>query len=1100
MDPTATPGLFSSDARLYSLEGEGALASLQVEGWIAREALSGIAQTRLVALSDSAGLDLGDMIARPVTLWTTRADGSRAGRSGLVREAELLSGDAGLARYRLTIAPWLWLATQQRNSRVFEARSVLDIVGHVLGGYEGYVHRVGADATEALAGVTPRPYTTQYRETDYDFISRLLAEAGLGWTVVEDPEVPARHVVLIFADSRGLAEDAESASGGVRFHRAGATESRDTVQAMARQWRRGPDRVTVLGWHDGGKRAVAAEALARPADGGEETGLEWYEVAGHGGFADEAEARRQATLAIEAVQAGAETFVGLGGVRTFRSGTRFTLQNMSALGPAGEEGFEPVFALDRVEHIGINNLPPETRASLAQRLGGLDAHLTLDAEALAPPGARPDAELPQADAAVLAKAREVGYANRFQAVRCDRPWRPALPQARGARLSGAPSVHGVHTAIVTGADGAVQAQGGDEILRNKRGDVRIRFHWQGGGADGEARSRWVRVAQRQSGAGMGISFVPRIGQEVLVRFLDDDIDQPIVVGALYNGRGEGGTPATPGGRQGAKADTQVYAAARDNAPSAQANLASGNAPAWHGAAGGDENHRNAAALSGFKSKEFGGSGYNQIVFDDSDGQMRLQIKSSLEASELNLGHLIHQAGNYRGGLRGLGAELRTDAYGAVRGGAGVLLSTYAGTGASAGPAGEAAGLQALASQADQMARSLDGVVGAHQGLRLASALGSKGAEASVLDDGKAPLAAMHRAVSGTVAGESLDGARSDASAKHTQAAEGKVPHLTDPVVFMAARAGLAQVAGQHMQYTAGETVHWSAGKDQNLAVMGALRVHTGQGLGIVAGLQQGGADSGLDLISATGDVHVQAQHDILRVQAQKDITIGSAQTNVEYAAPKRIRIATAAGASIVLEGGNITVTAPGRIDVKTGNKQFAGPDQMSYALPVFVQSAPEPMKLALRLQDMPGAHGIAPEGETWRIVKVPAGLTVVQSGGRINPQVFDSSEWSEVLGEGKTPASGELGLTEAQQYSVHSEVMANPGRVWLISGLTAQAMTPARWTTTSEQATSERILDALNFARKGSELDTAHADWLSEHALADGSAQGMETLKPKTKA
>ncbi len=1100
MDPTATPGLFSSDARLYSLEGEGALASLQVEGWIAREALSGIAQTRLVALSDNAGLDLGDMIGRPVTLWTTRADGSRAGRSALVREAELLSGDAGLARYRLTLAPWLWLATQQRNNRVFEARSVLDIVGHVLGGYEGYVHRVGADAADAQAGATPRPYTTQYRETDYDFISRLLAEAGLGWTVAEDPEVPARHVVLIFADSRGLAEDAESAGGGVRFHRAGATESRDTVQAMARQWRRGPDRVTVLGWHGGGKRAVTAEALARPAGGGEETGLEWYEVAGHGGFADEAEARRQANLAIEAVQAGAETFVGLGGVRTFRSGTRFTLQNMSALGPAGEEGFEPVFALDRVEHIGINNLPPETRASLAQRLGGLDAHLTLDAEALAPPGARPDAELPQADAAVLAKAREVGYANRFQAVRCDRPWRPALPQARGARLSGAPSVHGVHTAIVTGADGAVQAQGGDEILRNKRGDVRIRFHWQGGGADGEARSRWVRVAQRQSGAGMGISFVPRIGQEVLVRFLDDDIDQPIVVGALYNGRGEGGTPATPGGRQGAKADTQVYAAARDNAPSAQANLASGNAPAWHGAAGGDENHRNAAALSGFKSKEFGGSGYNQIVFDDSDGQMRLQIKSSLEASELNLGHLIHQAGNYRGGLRGLGAELRTDAYGAVRGGAGVLLSTYAGTGASAGPAGEAAGLQALASQADQMARSLDGVVGAHQGLRLASALGSKGAEASVLDDGKAPLAAMHRAVSGTVAGESLDGARSDASAKHTQAAEGKVPHLTDPVVFMAARAGLAQVAGQHMQYTAGETVHWSAGKDQNLAVMGALRVHTGQGLGIVAGLQQGGADSGLDLISATGDVHVQAQHDILRVQAQKDITIGSAQTNVEYAAPKRIRIATAAGASIVLEGGNITVTAPGRIDVKTGNKQFAGPDQMSYALPVFVQSAPEPMKLALRLQDMPGAHGIAPEGETWRIVKVPAGLTVVQSGGRINPQVFDSSEWSEVLGEGKTPASGELGLTEAQQYSVHSEVMANPGRVWLISGLTAQAMTPARWTTTSEQATSERILDALNFARKGSELDTAHADWLSEHALADGSAQGMETLKPKTKA
>ncbi|MDT4826690.1 type VI secretion system Vgr family protein [compost metagenome] len=772
--------------------------------------------------------------------------------------------------------------------------------------------------------------------------------------MVEDASVPAKHALLIFTDSRSLPEDEESAGGGVRFHRAGATESRDTVQVLARQRRRVPDRITVLGWHDSGKRAVAAEALVNPANGEDDAAdLEWYEPVGHGGFADEAQAKRQATLAMEAVRARAETFIGRGGVRTFRSGTRFTLQAMSSLGPAGEEGFEPVFALDRIEHVGINNLPPETRASLAQRLGGLDAHLLLDDDAPAPPGGAPHAGAAlEVDAAVLAKAREVGYANRFEAVRCDRPWRPELPQARGARLSGAPSVHGVHTAVVTDAEGGAQPKAQDEILRNKRGDVRIKFHWQGEAKDGEAKSRWVRVAQRQSGAGMGISFVPRIGQEVLVRFLDDDVDQPIVVGALYNGRGEGGTPATPGGRQGSQVDMQVYAAARDGAPSAQANLASGNAPAWHGAGGGEENHRNAAALTGFKSKEFGGSGYNQIVFDDTDGQLRVQIKSSQEASELNLGHPIHQAGNYRGGLRGLGAELRSDGYGAVRGGAGVLLSTYAVTGGAASGAGDAAGLQALAGQTDQMARSLDSVVGAHEGLRLATAMGTSGPEASVLDDGKAPLAAMHRTVSGTVAGDSLDGARGDATAKHTQAAEGKVPHPTDPVVLMAARAGLAQIAGQHMQYTAGEAVHWSSGKDQNLAVMGALRLHTGQGLGIVAGLQQGGADSGLDLISAKGNVDVQAQHDILRVQAQKDIRIGSAQTSVECAAPKRIRIATAAGASIVLEGGNITVTAPGRIDVKTGNKQFAGPDQMPYQFPsmpgeVCIECLKNAMKQAL---------------------------------------------------------------------------------------------------------------------------------------------------------
>ncbi|MCH6043874.1 hypothetical protein MMA53_25000, partial [Salmonella enterica] len=78
------------------------------------------------------------------TLWTTRADGSQAGRSGVIREAELLAGDAGLARYRLTVVPWLWLATQRRASRVFEGKAVLDSVRHVLDGYEGYVYRIAA--------------------------------------------------------------------------------------------------------------------------------------------------------------------------------------------------------------------------------------------------------------------------------------------------------------------------------------------------------------------------------------------------------------------------------------------------------------------------------------------------------------------------------------------------------------------------------------------------------------------------------------------------------------------------------------------------------------------------------------------------------------------------------------------------------------------------------------------------------------------------------------------------------------------------------------------------------------------------------------------
>ncbi|WP_233233180.1 type VI secretion system Vgr family protein [Bordetella sp. LUAb4] len=958
MTTNALPDLLSSNARLYSLEGDGALARLHVEAWIAREALSGLGEMRILALADDAALDLDDMVSRPLTLWTTRADGSRHGRSGVLRQAELLAGDAGMARYRLTVVPWLWLATQQRRSRVFEQRALLDIVQHVLDGYEGCTSQIADDVQSYLADLPVRAYTTQYRESDYDFLSRLLAEAGLGWTAVEDEDAPLRHAVRIFADSRGLPEDPESAQQGVRFHRADATESRDTVQALVRRFRQGVGRVTVLGWHASGKYAVAGEAsgggvgskgasaggIASNGSGATSAAYsddalvpEWYEAAGHGAFENEAHAQRQASIVLEGVQARNETFAGRGGVRTFRSGTRFRLDDMSPLGPSSEEGFDPVFALDRVEHVGVNNLPVAAQAALEAQLGGMAQWLQYDAAADAP-------DTP--DPAVLEKARAVGYANAFDAVRCDRPWRAPLAGGRGARFNGAPSAHGVHTALVVGADGAAQTgatgartQAGatqtnstEEIHRNRRGDVRVRFHWQEAQSEGEAHSRWARVAQRQSGAGMGMTFVPRIGQEVLVRFLDDDIDQPVIVGAVYNGRGEGGTPATPGGRTVQEADTSAFAAARDVIPSGQANLAGGNSPAWHGAAAADDAHRNAAALSGFKSKEFGGAGYNQMVFDDSDGQQRLQLKSTQSATELNLGHIIHQAGNYRGGVRGTGAELRSDAYGAVRGGAGVLITSYHGDATE--PAGEATGVQALARQADKLSRTLDKGAVDHEGVRLAAAAGTEKPDTSLLDADKAPLAAMQAAVAAGVSGEDLPTAQQDAAERNAKAGDGKVPHLGDAAIFVAARAGLVQTAGEHLQVTAGETVHWSAGRHQNLVSMGSLRVHTGQALGVVAGVQRGG-EPALSVIAGQGPLLVQAQKDVMTVTAREAVHVSSASAQVEFAAPKRIRIATSQGASIVLEGGNITVNAPGRIDVHSADKKFTGPTRIPYALPEF---------------------------------------------------------------------------------------------------------------------------------------------------------------------
>jgi type VI secretion system secreted protein VgrG len=133
-----------------------------------------------------------------------------------------------------------------------------------------------------------------------------------------------------------------------------------------------------------------------------------------------------------------------------------------------------------------------------------------------------------------------------------------------------PSAFGTQSAIVVGADGSDSPNGADELYCDRLGRVRIRFHWQDS-MSGDATC-WVRVAQRLAGGGMGSQFLPRIGQEVLVQFIENDIDRPIIVGALYNGQGEGGIAPTPGGVVSSESDASCFAPAHDRGPSGRAIL------------------------------------------------------------------------------------------------------------------------------------------------------------------------------------------------------------------------------------------------------------------------------------------------------------------------------------------------------------------------------------------------------------------------------------------------------------------------------------------------------------------------------------------------
>lgn len=932
---------FLSATRLYELVWrDKAGPEMPVEAWWGREELSAGFELCIDLLSTDAHLELKRLLGRSVTLNTRLSDGRQAARSGLVRAAQKLGSDGGFARYRLTVVPWIWLLGRGRHNRVFQDKGIIQIVEAIFADYSDVAAWQWTDEVAGfLADTRPRSYCVQYGESDYAFVARLLAEEGIGWTVEEDPDAPAGHRLRLFADSLGFPEDtlSQSSNGGrgLRYHRADSQEEQDAIVAFGQQRRLTSNRITAISYDYKAKKSVALSIPGTSSVGGKHP-LESYDDPGLYAWANAAEAERYGRLAMEAREVRETGWLGRSSVRSLRPGTWFDLIGLplDRANPQAEHRYAPT----GITHLGINNLGGESIAAIARRLAqaptrpaaGLDT-----GDRITPVSAPTD--IPSE---LLKLATERGYGNRFEAHRHHTPWRPQLDDRTGARINPRPTAPGPMSALVVGPEGQTTPNGPDELWCDALGRVKVRFHWQQAEAPddapqevplGDRDSCWVRVLNRQAGPGMGWQWLPRIGQEVLVDFLGGDIDRPVILGALYNGQGEGGIAATPGGDPGPSARDNVFDPASDHRPSGQGNTAGGNHPAWHGAA--PESHRHPAALSGFKSKEFGAhgptAGYTQLALDDTDRQQRLQLKTTQHASELNLGHLIHQADNYRGSFRGTGIELRTDAWGALRAGQGLVMSTWPITPAQ--PAGDMAPAMALLKQAGSLAKTLNQATQTHRTVQLASHLGTQGKDQSRADDKAAPLKALHTIASGMVDPKDQDVAQHDAQQKNIQTAD-KLPHLTDPAIIQAGKAGIATVAGQNLHVANGETLILESGEDTNLAIAGKARIHSGQAIGLLAGaIKAGEGNTGIKLIAAKDDIDLQAQRDDMKFMAKKDVKLVSATQHIDFAAAKKVHLAVEGGASITIDGG-ITVQCPGAITVHASKKSFSGPVKGEYAL------------------------------------------------------------------------------------------------------------------------------------------------------------------------
>ncbi|WP_180288596.1 type VI secretion system Vgr family protein [Variovorax sp. 54] len=826
----------SEQARLIKLQlpASAPQNAVVVERFTGSEGLNELFEFTIDTLATSSEFDPFALIGEELSLRLLLANGSFRTWHGYLTAVDALGGDGGLARYRLHLQPWLTALGLRRDSFVYAAKNVQDIVSEVFAD-----HTTASFSFEVTQEMPVRPTCVQYRESDLAFVLRLLAEEGLSFRFEHEQQsangsstgnntTPSHHRLVIFDRA---ATPPDCALPQIRFHRVDATEATDAITAWSSRRQVTTNAVMRNAW-DASVLQAPTGAVQSALSMGDVPVLEHYDGTGAQRYADSATAARRAEQQLVAFESRIKRYGAAGSVRQLGAGERFTLTQHDRY-----EGSK--FLALRVRHEAANNL-------------GAQAAQVLEAGELEKGSYRNSFEAQPVEAQVVPL------------------WRPK-PTAPEAMV-----------ALVVGADDD-EAPTAVHTQRDHR--VQVRFHWQtqrasqqqqqgslvaAGRHASNRQSVWLRVAAPVAGPNWGAHHLPRVGSEVLVSFIEGDIDRPVVSQQLYNGQ---------------------------------------DLPPW--SAGTDSSANHAGVLSGWHSRALDGSGYNQWIADDAPGQVRTRLASSHAASQLNLGHLNAQSPDEstRGAWRGSGAELRSDAWVATRAGEGLLISTLAQERA-AGSVQDTTSVRGQLGGALREAQKLSDAAGGAKALALnATAL------LQPLIDDIDPQKNGH--YPGSVNGQD---AREPKGGEGAGSREGQdpVPAFARPLMVLDAAMSLNMATPASATVFAGEAIHWTAQAQAHLAAGKTVGFAAGKSVGLYS------HEGGIQVIAQDGPVTVQAHTDELEWLAKEGFTVTSSNDEIHVLAQQKITL-KGGQTSIELDGMNITLKMPALLDIKGTSKSFVGP-------------------------------------------------------------------------------------------------------------------------------------------------------------------------------
>ncbi|QIO04786.1 type VI secretion system Vgr family protein [Acinetobacter shaoyimingii] len=817
-------------------------------------------KAELICLSTNAQISLKEFIGSQVAVDQVTDNGKLFRTTGIITEAAQGQSDGSLTLYKLTLEDPTSLWHKRRNSRVFMNKSVVDVVDTLFQEWQNKSPLFASSLSLDISGLKNqydvRPFIMQSNETDYDFLTRLMRSEGINWLIDEaqltvpnsSASIEAQKLRLIDDNSQYTALDRRN----IRFHRSSATEQQDSITSFIGQRSLQPTAVHVQRWQadvleqEEGAGSVQSKHQHSQNQDNASLGLEqaWhFSPAWMQDLNGEDQATASSNSQIEKLNqnlsnyydAQSKQFIANSTVRDSQVGYWFELNEHPEIDQ--HSGADKEFLIVGKTFYNQNNLPKDLNDQINKLLA--QSQWTQNrfngAASTNLISANPNDER-QANSLILQRRNVT-----------------TVPEYNP--LAHRPAAHPQRAKVVGPA--------GEEIHVDEWGRIKVRFlftrnedHQFDGGAgtnNDDTDSAWVDVLTPWAGEGYGARFLPRINEIVVIDFFDGNIDRPFVVGRIHEAQ-----------RSPTKFDIK------------------GQLP-------------DTKKLAGIRSKEVGGEGFGQLRFDDTTGQISTQLQSSHGSTQLNLGNLSHPKDTAESEGRGEGFELRTDQWGAVRAGQGLLISTHR--------QDEASGNHLDANEAKSQIES---------SLNNAKAL-SEVAKNQQTD----PL-------------ENLDNLKafiSDLDADASEEGQSKVNAFKKALMLLASPNSIAVSSNEDIHIAADRQLNIHAGDSVNISTQKSVIAHAQDKISLFA------AKEGARLYAGKGKVEIQAQGDGADLIARKGIQIISTEDTIEVKASKKI-VLIAGGSQIEISSAGVLPTTAGKFEAKAGQHIFIPGSKTSFNIPL----------------------------------------------------------------------------------------------------------------------------------------------------------------------